>query len=311
MADLLAKAQEPPVLVAVALVLAAVLYMLLAGGKKKPFLNKQRQSLVLGARKNLSHDTVLFTFDLPKATPNLGLPIGQHFKLFCPMPTSKVKGEWNGKEDPEDDGSTEIERKYTPCNVRHGQVDLVIKVYKGGVIERFADGGKMSQYMDTLKVGDTLDISGPWGMHEYLGMGKFKLGKREVTCKKLGMMAGGTGITPMLQVVDAILKDPNDPTEVSLLYANQSEDDILVRAELEKLAADHPKRMKVWYTVDRPPPGWKYSTGFITDTMIAERLPAPGPDTLVLMCGPPPMVKFACQQNLDKLGYKKELQVAF
>ena len=72
-------------------------------------------------------------------------------QLFCPMPSSKVKGEWNGREDPED-GSTEIERKYTPCNVRKGQVDLVIKVYKGGVIDRFPDGGKMSQYMDTLKV---------------------------------------------------------------------------------------------------------------------------------------------------------------
>ena len=29
------------------------------------------------------------------------------------------------------------------------------------------------------------------------------------------------------------------------------------------------------------------------------------------MCGPPPMVKFACQQNLDKLGYKKDVQIAF
>lgn len=45
--------------------------------------------------------------------------------------------------------------------------------------------------------------------------------------------------------------------------------------------------------------------------MIAAHLPAPGPSTLVLMCGPPPMVKFACQANLDKLGYAKESQVAF
>ena len=34
-------------------------------------------------------------------------------------------------------------------------------------------------------------------------------------------------------------------------------------------------------------------------------------DTLVLMCGPPPMVKFACKQNLDKLGYPSEMQIAF
>merc|ERR1719198_2274261 len=148
-------------------------------------------------------------------------------------------------------------------------------------------------------------------MNEYMGHGKFKIGKREISCNKLAMMAGGTGITPMLQVMAAILKDPTDPTTISLLYANQTEEDILVRDMLDELAAKHPKRLKVWYTLDRPPAGWKYSEGFITDTMIAEHLPGPKEPTLVLMCGPPPMVKFACQQNLDKLGYPKAMQVAF
>jgi len=45
--------------------------------------------------------------------------------------------------------------------------------------------------------------------------------------------------------------------------------------------------------------------------MIAEHLPGPQEESLVLMCGPPPMVKFACKQNLDKLGYGKTQQVAF
>jgi len=259
---------------------------------------------------NLSHDTVRFRFTLPSATPVLGLPIGKHFKLFCPNPTGKEKGKWNGRDDPED-GESEIERKYTPTtsDADVGYVDLIIKVYKG--VDRFPDGGKMSQYMDTLKVGDTLDIQGPIGMHEYLGHGKFMSGKKEIECKKLGMMAGGTGITPMLQVMAAILRDPSDKTEVSLLYANQTENDILVRDMLDDLAAKHPTQLKVWYTLDRPPADWKYSEGFITDTMIAEHLPGPKESTLVLMCGPPPMVKFACQQNLDKLGYPKPMQVSF
>ena len=44
------------------------------------------------------------------------------------------------------------------------------------------------------------------------------------------MMAGGTGLTPMLQIITAVLKEPADasPT-LSLLLANQTEDDILVR----------------------------------------------------------------------------------
>merc|ERR1711967_153216 len=106
----------------------------------------------------------------------------------------------------------------------------------------------------------------------------------------------------------AILKDPTDTTSISLIYANQTEDDILVRDMLEGLAAKHPKQLKIHYTLDRPPKGWKYSEGFITDTMIAEHLPGPKEKSLVLMCGPPPMVKFACQANLDKLGYPKGVQ---
>ena len=115
----------------------------------------------------------------------------------------------------------------------------------------------------------------------------------------------------MLQVAATILNDPTDQTEISLIYANQTEDDILVRDLLEGYAAKHPKQFKLWYTLDRPPSGWKYSTGFITETMIAEHLPGPKEETLILMCGPPMMVKMACQKNLDALGYTKAMQVSF
>ncbi len=37
----------------------------------------------------------------------------------------------------------------------------------------------------------------------------------------IGLISGGTGITPMLQIIMAILKDEEDNTKVSLLYANQ------------------------------------------------------------------------------------------
>ena len=225
-----------------------------------------------------------------------------------------MAGEWNGRDDLSAD-EPEILRPYTPASVDPvaGKVELVIKVYKGGVNEKFVDGGKMSQYMDTLKVGDTLDIEGPIGMNEYMGKGLFKIGRKEMRCTQLGMMAGGTGLTPMLQVIAAVLKEPaHDAPTMSLLLANQTEGDILVRETLEALQAKHPERLHLWFTLDRPPAdGWAYSTGFITAEMIAAHLPPPGEDTLVLMCGPPPMVKFACQKNLDALGYPAERQICF
>ena len=39
-------------------------------------------------------------------------------------------------------------------------------------------------------------------------------GEKLRTCKRVGMIAGGTGITPMLQVIRAVLKDPGDSTQV-------------------------------------------------------------------------------------------------
>lgn len=57
----------------------------------------------------------------------------------------------------------------------------------------------MGLYLDSKKVGDYIDIMGPLGVNEYLGAGVFKLPGRTITVKHVGMMAGGTGLTPMLQ----------------------------------------------------------------------------------------------------------------
>lgn len=59
----------------------------------------------------------------------------------------------------------------------------------------------------------------------------------------------------MLQLITAVFRDPEDKTCLSLLFANQSEDDILVREELEAVQQQHPDRFKLWYTVDRPTEG--------------------------------------------------------
>lgn len=52
--------------------------------------------------------------------------------------------------------------------------------------------------------------------------------------------------------------------------------------------------------------GWKYSSGFVTATMIQAHLPPASSDVLVVLCGPPPMIQYACLPNLEKLGYKTE-----
>ena len=57
--------------------------------------------------------------------------------------------------------------------------------------------------------------------------------------------------------------------------------------------------------------GWKYSEGFVSEEMIRDHMPPPGEDTAILMCGPPPMIDYACTPNLDKIGYTKEMRFAY
>lgn len=264
------------------------------------------QPFKLIEKESLSHDTRRFTFALQTPTTRLGLPIGQHISLKF------VDKDGKG-----------VQRSYTPTTGDEtlGKVTFVIKVYKAGVHPKFPDGGKMSQHLDSLKIGNTIDMKGPKGHLTYLGSGKFTVKQmrkplEERNAKHFGMIAGGTGITPMLQVLHAIFRDAktkDSTTTASLLFANQTEEDILVREELEALARDFPDRFKLHYTLDRPPAGWKGSTGFINKEMIEKNVlkDCSSAGTQVLMCGPPPMIKFACIPNLDEVGIDESKRFSF
>lgn len=263
--------------------------------------SKEKYSVALTEREEISHDTRRFRFSLPSPDHILGLPIGQHVYMSTTL---------NGKY---------ISRSYTPITSDDdfGYVDFVIKVYFANVHPKFPEGGKLTQFLENMKIGDTINIAGPNGNLIYHGCGKFNIksgyGQPFISKNyaKVGMIAGGTGITPMLQIIRHVFKDPNDNLMIWLLYANQTEKDILLRKELEEVRDENPERFHLWYTLDRPSDGWQYSTGFINDEMISKHFPPPNNDTIILMCGPPPMIKHACIPNLDKLGYSAEHRFAY
>jgi cytochrome-b5 reductase len=157
-------------------------------------------------------------------------------------------------------------------------------------------------------------MKGPKGHLEYKGNGSFTIsnprtGSTFYKMKNIGMIAGGTGITPMLQIIRAILKNPNDKTKLWLIFANQTEEDILLRKELEAIPND---RFKLYFTLDRPPEkNWNYGTGFINAAMCKNNLPSPCVDTMLFVCGPPPMIKFACEPAFKELGFEESQWFAF
>uniref|UniRef100_A0A4W6C4N9 cytochrome-b5 reductase n=1 Tax=Lates calcarifer TaxID=8187 RepID=A0A4W6C4N9_LATCA len=256
--------------------------------KRRPAITLEdpniKYALRLLDKQIVSHDTRRFRFALPSPEHVLGLPIGQ-----CSMYLS------------------ELVSPVAPC----------LQIYFKDVNPKFPEGGKMSQYLESLKINDTIDFRGPSGLLVYKGKGVFAIQPDKKspavtkTAKHVGMIAGGTGITPMLQLITAVMKDPQDKTVCHLLFANQTEKDILLRPELEEIQVNHPDRFKLWFTLDRAPDDWEYSQGFINEDMVRDHLPPPSDDTIILMCGPPPMIQFACNPNLDKVGHSNSRRFAF
>lgn len=91
--------------------------------------------------------------------------------------------------------------------------------------------------------------------------------------REFGMIAGGTGITPMLQIIRAIQRgrSTGDKTKVTLIFANVDEKDILLKEEIEQLAKDD-SMFKVYYVLNNPPEKWDGGVGFVTAEMIKVRL---------------------------------------
>ena len=95
----------------------------------------------------------------------------------------------------------------------------------------------------------------------------------------------------------------DDGTTISLIFGNRTVDDILLKDELDQFKQNYPERFNLHYTVDvKPESNWGYSVGFVTADLIKQQLPAPGEDTIILYCGPPPFEDMM-QKHLTALGH--------
>lgn len=198
-----------------------------------------------------------------------GLPSNSHVMGMNVSSLVMVNGEKG------DDGKVPA-RPYTPITTddQAGYFELLVKGYPTGVV---------SKYLCSLKPGDSVEIKGPFPKLPFTANMK----------KNIGMVAGGSGITPMLQVIKEILKNPADKTQVTLVFCNQTPADILLRQEVDTLAATSKGQLKVIYVVDKNLSKDRGITheGYVTADFLASVLPAPAPDALVYVCGPPPMLK--------------------
>ncbi|XP_064465534.1 NADH-cytochrome b5 reductase 2-like [Ornithodoros turicata] len=251
--------------------------------------HSQTYSVSLLERHEITHNTRLLRFALPHSEQTLGLQVGKHIYVH-----TKINGKL-------------VVRPYTPVSLidQKGSFDLIVKVYFKKNSLGYPDGGTMSQYLDSLRPGDRVQIQGPKGRMEYKGRGVFSFHNGLVIheATSVGMIAAGTGVTPMLQLLRGIFHDEEDHTVVYMVFVNHSERDIIMKEELDDLQRSFPEQFRIFYVVTKRSSAWLYGSGRLNAGHLRGHLPPPGKETVILICGPPGFVKGACQPSLNKLCY--------
>lgn len=124
----------------------------------------------------------------------------------------------------------EITRPYTPTFISANRIEFMIKIYPNG---------EVTSFIDTLNVGNTLKISEPIHKLEY-NSNKYN---------SIWMLAGGTGITPMLQILKCDSQTVDSQVRFVLLFCNKSVRDIFLIEELNKLEKEMGERLKVVHVI--------------------------------------------------------------
>jgi len=165
-----------------------------------------------------------------------------------------------------------VTRHFTPIvsNTARGYFDILVRKRPNGV---------MSEFLFGLTPGDQLE---------------FRLAPRRLRYqankwKEVGMICGGTGITPMLQILrHALAKESCDQTKFRLLYCNRSEEHIPLKPYLDELQSKFPNRFEVAYNVDlsMSPDTWKGFQGDIDSRMLHKSMPKASSENILLVCGP-------------------------
>lgn len=152
-------------------------------------------------------------------------------------------------------------------------------------VKRIADGRVSNRLNDTLKAGDTLSVLGP--------SGNFTVEPIAINERHFVMVAGGSGITPIMSLLETVLH-LEKRSRVTLIYGNRSWDDIIFRDRLTGLIEEFGERLAVDHVLQNPPEEWSGGQGVLSDNVLLERLAALGieDDGMLryFICGPTPMM---------------------
>ena len=163
-------------------------------------------------------------------------------------------------------------------------------------IEMLPDGEVSSYLAGEARVGDSFEMRGPIG-------GYFVW--TEMLEGPLFLVGGGSGIVPLMAMLrQRAAAKATQPAR--LLFSSRSLNDIIYRAELDRLAGAG-DGLSVVHTLTREKPAaWSGQTRRIDRAMLEELGFAPAENPRIFICGPTPLVETAAR-DLRDLGHAAKL----
>lgn len=164
-------------------------------------------------------------------------------------------------------------------------------------IKKIKDGKVTNYLADSLRVGDTLEVTAP--------SGQFFINPEPANQKHYVMIAGGSGITPIYSMIGAILKfEPK--SKITLLYANRNLNSIIFKEKLEQWTTEFSTQLEVKHFLSEEENPKKAIKGYITRISLEEMLKQYGKSKLdFYLCGPEIMTN-KLLDDLASLGVAKD-----
>ncbi len=158
-------------------------------------------------------------------------------------------------------------------------------------VELIEDGEVSPYFHEVVRAGDQFEIRGPIG-------GPFTWQSTEGG--PLLLIAGGSGIVPLMSMLRHRSASSAFNIPVLLLYSSRSLDDVIYREELESMAAqdDH---LQVDFTLTRQrPDGWSGYERRVDDEMLGEVIEKLGAPRLSYVCGPTAFVESVASALVER-----------
>lgn len=154
-------------------------------------------------------------------------------------------------------GDAEHRRAYSICSPSHTRTSIRIGVKR-------LDRGIVSTFLcEQTHVGDRIEVLGP--------SGTFTVRPDPEQARQLVLIAGGSGITPLLSIAESVLV-AEPASSVVLVFGNRSPADVMFRGELERLATMSPGRFVVRHVLETVTPDVTARCGRLTREILAEEL---------------------------------------